>query len=124
MKRTIGNKLNDYKHLKPPGSEFVLRLVMIRRAANVVFRRNRYAWLSLKKLFVQRMKAKHPEAVKNGEEVIRMEETTVTGIYCYPEYNFPITLYECNECGAVFLDRDDDYKYCPYCGRKITKTVN
>lgn len=23
MKRTIGNKLNDYKHLKPPGSEFV-----------------------------------------------------------------------------------------------------
>lgn len=48
-----------------------------------------------------------------------MEETTVTGTYCYPQYNFPITLYECNECGAVFLDRDDDYKYCPYCGRKI-----
>lgn len=23
MKRTIGNKLNDYKHLKPPGSEFL-----------------------------------------------------------------------------------------------------
>lgn len=66
MKRTIGNKLNDYKHLKPPGSEFLPRLVMIRRAVNVVFRRNRYAWLSLKKLFVQRMKAKHPEAVKNG----------------------------------------------------------
>ena len=64
MKRTIGNKLNDYKHLKPPGSEFLPRLVMIRRAANVVFRRNRYAWCSLKKLFVQRMKAKHPEAVK------------------------------------------------------------
>ncbi len=66
MKRTIGNKLNDYKHLKPPGSEFLPRLVMIRRAVNVVFRRNRYAWCSLKKLFVQRMKAKHPEAVKNG----------------------------------------------------------
>lgn len=64
MKRTIGNKLNDYKHLKPPGSEFLPRLVMIRRAVNVVFRRDRYAWLSLKKLFVQRMKAKHPEAVK------------------------------------------------------------
>lgn len=32
MKRTIGNKLNDYKHLKPPGSEFLPRLVMIRRA--------------------------------------------------------------------------------------------
>ena len=39
MKRTIGNKLNDYKHLKPPGSEFLPRLVMIRRAVNVVFRR-------------------------------------------------------------------------------------
>jgi hypothetical protein len=49
MKRTIGNKLNDYKHLKPPGSEFLTRLVMIRRAVNVV---------------LQRMKAKHPEAVK------------------------------------------------------------
>lgn len=48
MKRTIGNKLNDYKHLKPPGSEFLPRLVMIRRTVNVVFRRDRYAWLSLK----------------------------------------------------------------------------
>lgn len=46
MKRTIGNKLNDYKHLKPPGSEFLPRLVMIRRTVNVVFRRDRYAWLS------------------------------------------------------------------------------
>lgn len=46
-------------------------------------------------------------------------ETTVTGIYCYPEYNFPITLYECDECGAVFLDRDENYQYCPHCGRKI-----
>nr|DAO47949.1 MAG TPA: hypothetical protein [Caudoviricetes sp.] len=64
MKRTIGNKLNDYKHLKPLGSEFLPRLVMIRRAANVVFRRNRCAWLILKILFVERMKVKHPEAVK------------------------------------------------------------
>jgi rubrerythrin len=54
----------------------------------------------------------------NGRKKMTVE-TTVTGIYCYPEYNFPITLYECDECGAVFLDRDDDYKYCPYCGRKI-----
>ncbi|WP_277220020.1 hypothetical protein [Phascolarctobacterium succinatutens] len=64
MKRTIGNKLNDYKHLKPPGSEFLSRLVMIRRASNVVFRRNRLAWLNLKILFQQRMGKKHPEAVK------------------------------------------------------------
>lgn len=64
MKRTIGNKLNDYKHLKPPGSEFLSRLVIIRRASNVVFRRNRLAWLNLKILFQQRMEKKHPEAVK------------------------------------------------------------
>lgn len=48
-----------------------------------------------------------------------MNKTTVTGIYCYPKYNFPITLYECNECGAVFIDRDNNYEFCPYCGRKI-----
>lgn len=38
-------------------------------------------------------------------------------------FQYELTLF-CDECGAVFLDRDDDYKYCPYCGRKITKTVN
>lgn len=43
MKRTIGSKLNDYKHLKPPGSEYLTRLVMIRRAANLVFRKNKDA---------------------------------------------------------------------------------
>nr|DAV30164.1 MAG TPA: hypothetical protein [Caudoviricetes sp.] len=64
MKRTIGNKTNDYKHLNPPGSEYLPRLVMIRRAANLVFRRNRDAWFGLKRLFVQRMSAKHPEAVE------------------------------------------------------------
>lgn len=64
MKRTIGNKSNNYKHLKPPGSEYLPRLVMIRRAANLVFRRNRDAWLKLKILFAQRMEEKYPEAVK------------------------------------------------------------
>lgn len=64
MKRTIGNKLNDYKHLKPPGSEFLPRLVMIRRASNVVFKRNRLAWLNLKILFQQRMEKKHPGTVQ------------------------------------------------------------
>jgi hypothetical protein len=60
MKRTIGNKLNDYKHLKPPGSEFLPRLVMIRRAVNVVFRRDRYAWLSLKKIVCAKNESKAP----------------------------------------------------------------
>lgn len=34
-------------------------------------------------------------------------------------YDCPITEYACDECGANFLDRDDNYAYCPYCGRKI-----
>ena len=70
MKRTIGNKLNDYKHLKPPGSEFLPRLVMIRRAVNVVFRRNRYAWLSLKKIVCAKNESKAPgNRQKMAEEV-------------------------------------------------------
>ena len=64
MKRTIGSKQADYKHLKPPGSEYLPRLVMIRRAANLVYRRSRLAFFCLKILFVERMRAKHPEAVK------------------------------------------------------------
>lgn len=47
-----------------------------------------------------------------------MEETTVAeqsfGVHLYL-----VTEYECTKCGANFLDRDDNYKYCPYCGRKI-----
>ena len=67
MKRTIGNKLNDYKHLKPPGSEFLPRLVMIRRASNVVFKRNRLAWLNLKILFQQRMEKSIRKPSRNGQ---------------------------------------------------------
>lgn len=47
-----------------------------------------------------------------------MNETTVTEMnreaYCYP-----VSEYMCDECGDIFLDRDDNYQYCPYCGRKI-----
>lgn len=53
-----------------------------------------------------------------------MEETTVTEVKYYSEYDEPIIEYTCSECGENFLDRDDNYAYCPYCGRKITKTVN
>ena len=52
-----------------------------------------------------------------------MEETTVTVMnrdaYCYP-----ITEYMCDECGDIFLDRDDNYAFCPYCGRKIVVADN
>lgn len=47
-----------------------------------------------------------------------VEETTVVGLKFFA-YISPITEYECTECKAKFLDRDDNYAYCPYCGRKI-----
>lgn len=74
MKRTIGNKLNDYKHLKPPGSEYLPRLVMIRRATNLVFRKNVIAWLVLKEVFVQRMRGKHPEVVEKWTSDTKSKE--------------------------------------------------
>lgn len=48
-----------------------------------------------------------------------MEETMVIMEKYYSEYDSPIISYVCGECGEKFLDRDDNYKYCPYCGRKI-----
>lgn len=47
-----------------------------------------------------------------------VEKTTVTELKFFA-YISPITEYECAECKAKFLDRDDNYQYCPYCGRKI-----
>jgi DNA-directed RNA polymerase subunit RPC12/RpoP len=47
-----------------------------------------------------------------------MEETTVTE-QSYDVHIYPITEYKCEKCGANFLDCDDNYAYCPYCGRKI-----
>lgn len=46
------------------------------------------------------------------------EETTVIKLGYFTRY-YRITGYECTECKAKFLDRDDNYQYCPYCGRKI-----
>ena len=56
---------------------------------------------------------------KMAEEVIRMEETMVIMEQYYSEYDSPIISYVCGECGEKFLDRDDNYKFCPHCGRKI-----
>nr|DAV30165.1 MAG TPA: hypothetical protein [Caudoviricetes sp.] len=47
-----------------------------------------------------------------------MEETTVTE-QSYDVHCYLITEYKCAKCSATFLDRDDNYAYCPYCGRKI-----
>ena len=47
-----------------------------------------------------------------------MKEIRVLEISCFV-YDFPLMEYACNECGRKFIDRDRNYKYCPYCGRKI-----
>lgn len=52
--------------------------------------------------------------------------------YIYDESaNYPLSInrYRCLSCKASFckvnvLDTAADYQYCPYCGRKITRTVN
>lgn len=54
-----------------------------------------------------------------------MKKTTVKyidGASFY--YLLPISRYRCLSCKASFLDANDDYQFCPYCGRKIKKTVN
>ena len=30
-----------------------------------------------------------------------------------------VSEYRCNECNAEFIDRYEEYGYCPYCGREI-----
>lgn len=45
-------------------------------------------------------------------------KTTVSEM-SYDVRFFHITEYKCDSCGESFYDRDDNYKYCPYCGRKI-----
>lgn len=48
----------------------------------------------------------------------KMEETTVTEMD-YFVHDYPLTEYACNECNAEFIDRYEEYGYCPYCGREI-----
>lgn len=47
-----------------------------------------------------------------------MNKTTVTEIG-YFVHDYPMSEYECNGCGDEFIDRYEEYGYCPYCGRKI-----
>lgn len=49
-----------------------------------------------------------------------MEETTVVEMNHFTR-GYPISEYMCYECEAIFLDHDDNYHYCPYCGRKIVE---
>lgn len=47
-----------------------------------------------------------------------MEETTVKQIGV-DFIEIPLPEYRCDKCGAIFLNRSEDFQYCPYCGRKI-----
>nr|DAH63656.1 MAG TPA: DNA-directed RNA polymerase II subunit [Caudoviricetes sp.] len=55
-----------------------------------------------------------------------MKKTTVKYLYevsvSYPLVS--ISKYRCLSCKVSFLDADADYQYCPYCGKKIKRTVN
>lgn len=46
------------------------------------------------------------------------DETTVMMMNRFTR-GYPTSEYICNECGATFIDSDDNYAYCPYCGRRI-----
>lgn len=59
-----------------------------------------------------------------------MNKTTVKDIHD-ESANYPLSIsrYRCLSCKASFgkvsfLDTAADYQFCPYCGRKIKKTVN
>ena len=51
-----------------------------------------------------------------------MEKTTVTEINHFTR-GYPLSEYMCDECGDIFIDRDDNYAFCPYCGRKINEVI-
>lgn len=34
-------------------------------------------------------------------------------------YGDLLDVYECNSCKSTFADTDGNYKYCPYCGKRI-----
>ena len=51
-----------------------------------------------------------------------MKEIRVSEINCIV-YDFPLMQYACDGCGCKFIDSARNYKYCPYCGRKISGVV-
>ncbi len=51
-----------------------------------------------------------------------MEETTIEYVD-FKSRSYPISKYKCLSCKARFLDVDDNYVYCPYCGKRIVEVV-
>lgn len=52
-----------------------------------------------------------------------MRKTTVDKIDAvfvnHKEFSDWAMVYECTTCGSRFIDINDNYRLCPYCGRKI-----
>ena len=72
-----------------------------------------------KKIVCAKNESKAPGSrQKMAEEVRGTEEIRVSEISC-SVYDYPMMEYACDECGARFIDRDENYQYCPHCGRKI-----
>lgn len=47
-----------------------------------------------------------------------MEETTVKRID-YLVLDYTVIEYQCESCGAKYIDTRDNFKHCPFCGRRI-----
>ena len=50
------------------------------------------------------------------------QETTIEYVD-FKSRSYPISKYKCLSCKARFLDADDNYAYCPYCGKRIVEVV-
>lgn len=50
----------------------------------------------------------------------KVQETKVQRID-YFHFGYPVFRYQCEECGARYIDTNDNFQFCPYCGRKIER---
>lgn len=50
-----------------------------------------------------------------------MEKTTTVKQISVDVIETTLPEYSCDKCGAAFLDRSEDYRFCSYCGRKIVE---
>lgn len=52
----------------------------------------------------------------------KVQETKVQRLD-YFRFGYPVFSYQCEECGARYIDTNDNFQFCPYCGRKITEVI-
>lgn len=65
----------------------------------------------------KRCENSHAAAFYKGV-IKNMEKTTVIRLQRFICDEL-VSEYRCNECNAEFIDRYEEYGYCPYCGREI-----